>query len=50
MISSKSPCTAMIIVISGFIPLVALAEEKKEKKNLLKFNKDAPSSPLKNIF
>lgn len=45
MISSKSPCTAVIILISGFIPLVALVEKK-----LLKFNKDAPSSPLKNIF
>lgn len=49
MISSKSPCTAMIILISGFIPLVALVEKNK-KTNLLKFNKDAPSSPLKNIF
>lgn len=32
MISSKSPCTAMIILISGFIPLVALAEKKKKEK------------------
>lgn len=46
MISSKSPCTAVIILISGFIPLVALVG----KKTLLKFNKDAPSSPLKYIF